>query len=88
VYKVELEQTPHSILLWEELFAIDRIENVAAVTFLPSRCLPTIGEYKYRHRAFMNYSVETGSGAMIYTPNFTMTGTGIRDTHRDSMVIA
>jgi hypothetical protein len=43
---------------------------VAAVTFLQSRCLATIGEYTYRHtdrwKVFMKYSVEIGSGAMIY----------------------
>jgi hypothetical protein len=62
---------------------MDRIENdasndssfiacsfVAAVTFLPSRCLATIGIYTYKHtdwwEEFRKYTAEMGSGAMTY----------------------
>jgi hypothetical protein len=42
---------------------------VAAVTFLPNRCLATLGEYTCRHtgwwKGFMKYAIEMGSGVMI-----------------------
>jgi hypothetical protein len=67
--------------LW---YDTDRIENnesnnssivmcvfVAAVTFLPSRCLTMIRGYTYRHtdwwKGFMRCAIEMGSVAMIYT---------------------
>jgi hypothetical protein len=88
----------------------DRIENdtsnnfsivacvlVAAVTFLPSRCLANTGD---KHtdtqtdvEGFMKYAVELDSGGIIYTPNFIKTGSRfqklMREIHRytDSMVI-
>jgi cytochrome c oxidase assembly factor CtaG len=61
---------------------------VAAVTFLPSRCLATIGRYTWE--GFTKYATEMSSGAMIYIPRFvkivsaiqkSMEG-GYTDTHR------
>jgi hypothetical protein len=55
---------------------------VAAVTFLQSCCLATIGEYIYRHRdwweGFMKYTIEMGSVAMIYIRSFIKIGSGIQ----------
>jgi hypothetical protein len=55
---------------------------VAAVKFLPSRCLTKLREYIYRHtdwwEGFMKYVVEMGSGAMIYIPSFIKIGLGIQ----------
>jgi hypothetical protein len=55
---------------------------IAAVTFLPSRCLATIRGYTNRHteywEGFMNHDVEMGSGAMIYIPSFLKIGSGIK----------
>jgi hypothetical protein len=46
----------------------------AAVKFLPSCCLKTIGGYTYKHtdlwEGFKKYAVKMGSGAMIYIPSF------------------
>jgi hypothetical protein len=53
---------------------------VAAVTFLPNRCLATIGGFTYRHtdwwEGFMKYGVEMGSGAMVYIPSLIKIGSG------------
>jgi hypothetical protein len=52
---------------------------VAAVTFLPSRCLST---YTYRHtdwwEAFMKYAVKKGLGNMIYIPSLMKIGSSIQ----------
>jgi hypothetical protein len=51
---------------------------VAAVTFLPFRCLATIWGCTYKHtdwwEQFMKYAIEMGSGAKIYIPSFLKTG--------------
>jgi hypothetical protein len=69
------EMTRPTILLLLGVF-------LAAVTFLQSRCLATIGGYTYRHTDwwewFMKYAVQMGLGAMIYVPNFIKTGSGNR----------
>jgi hypothetical protein len=53
-----------------EISSIVACVFVAAVTFQPRRCLATIEGYTYRHtdccEIFMDYSVEMGSGVMIY----------------------
>jgi hypothetical protein len=50
--------------------------------FLPSRCLATIGGYTYRHtdwcERYFNYTGETGSGAVIYVPRFIKIGSGVQ----------
>jgi hypothetical protein len=55
---------------------------IAAVTFLPSRCLATIGEDIYGHtgewEGFMKYGDEMGSGATIYISRFLKVGRGIQ----------
>jgi hypothetical protein len=66
---------------------------VAAVTFLPSRCLVTIAGYTYRHtdwqRDLWCTPLRWGSSAMIYMPSFIKICSGIqRLIHTDSMVIA
>jgi hypothetical protein len=86
----------------------DRIENnesnnyfiiaciiSAAVTFLPSRSIPTTGGYTYKHtdrwEGFMKYDVEMGSGAMIYVPSFIKIGHSIQNLVEgttESMVFA
>jgi hypothetical protein len=63
----------------------DRIENdvsnsivacvsFAVVTFLPSRCQATIGEYTESGTklcdVFMKYAIEMDSGVTIYAPSF------------------
>jgi hypothetical protein len=49
---------------------------------LPSRCLATIGVYTYRHtdwwEVFKKYTIEMGSGAVIYMPNFIKIGSDIQ----------
>jgi hypothetical protein len=53
----------------------------AVVTFLPSRCLATIGIHIQTHRpmdGFMKYAVEMGSGAIIYILSFIKIGSGIQ----------
>jgi hypothetical protein len=74
---------------------MDRIENdgfnnstfvpcvfVAAVKFLSSRCLATIGKYTYGRtegwEGFMKYTVEMGSGARRYVPDLIKIGSGIQ----------
>jgi hypothetical protein len=74
---------------------MDRIENdasnissivacvfVAAVTFLPSRCLATIGGYTYGHtywgEGFMKYAIDICSVAMMCIPSFIQIGSGIQ----------
>jgi hypothetical protein len=70
---------------------------VAAVTFLPSRCLVTIQVYMYRHtdwrEGLMKYAVELGLVAVIRIPSFVNTGSGIQkfnegDTRTHSMVLS
>jgi hypothetical protein len=68
---------------------------VAAVTFLPSHCLATIGGYTYWHKdwgeEFMKYAIEIGSGATKYIPGFIKIGSGIQKLmhrHTDSIVIS
>jgi hypothetical protein len=67
---------------------------VAAVTFLPRRCLATIRDTQTDGRDFMKHAVEMGSGAMIYIPSFIKTGSGIQKLiggihrHTDSMETA
>jgi hypothetical protein len=73
---------------------MDRIENdasnnysivscvfVAAVTFLQSRFLATIGGYTYKHtdkwEGFMKCAVEMGSRAMIHIPSFIKIGSKV-----------
>jgi hypothetical protein len=55
---------------------------VAAVTFLLSPCLATIGSDTYKHtdrwKRFMRDAIEMGSGAMIYMPSFIKTDSGIQ----------
>jgi hypothetical protein len=55
---------------------------VAAVTFLLSRCLATIGRYTYRHidwwEGFMKYVDEIDSGAILYMPSFIKIGSGVQ----------
>jgi hypothetical protein len=55
-------------------FSVGACVFVAAVTFLPSRCLATIRGYTYRRtdssEGFMKYAIEMSSGAMIYIPSF------------------
>jgi hypothetical protein len=56
---------------------------VAAVTFLPVRCLAKVRGYIYRHtdrwKIFMKHSVEMGSGVMIYIPSFIQIGSAVRN---------
>jgi hypothetical protein len=63
-------------------FTIVACVFVAAVMFLPNRCLATIGEYTYKHtdwrEGFMKYAVEMGSGAIIYIPSFIKTGSAFQ----------
>jgi hypothetical protein len=58
------------------------VAYVAAVTFLPSLCLTTLGEYTYRHidslEEFMKYAVKMASRAMIYISSFIKIGSGIQ----------
>jgi hypothetical protein len=75
---------------------------VATGSYIPSRCLATIGGYTYRHagwwEGFVEYAVEMDAGAMIYIPGFRKTRSGIHGlkggrvslTHRhtDSMVLS
>jgi hypothetical protein len=67
---------------------------IAALTFLPSRCLAT---HTYRcidwWEGFRKYAVEMGSGAMIYVPSFIKPGSGIQKLvgihrHKDRTEIA
>jgi hypothetical protein len=67
---------------------------VTAVTFLPSRCLATIGGFLLSRslatiwdthtdtqtagRNFFTSAVEMGSGAVIYVPRFIKFGSGIQ----------
>jgi hypothetical protein len=54
---------------------------VTAVTFLPSRCLATIGDTHTdtdRWEGFFNQTVEMGSCAVIYVPRFIKIGSGIQ----------
>jgi hypothetical protein len=67
---------------------------VTTVTFLPSRCLETIGGFyrteqlpskdtgihiqTRRCKGFFNQAVEMGSGAVIYIPRFIKIGSGIQ----------
>jgi hypothetical protein len=70
---------------------------VAVATFLPSRCLATIGEYTHRLKdlweEFIKYAVEMGSGAMTHLSSFITIGSAIQKLievihrHTDSMVI-
>jgi hypothetical protein len=72
--------------------------SVAAVTFLPGRCLETIRGFTYRHtewrEGFTKYVVEMGSGAIIYIPSLIKIGSDIQklirgiQRHTDSMVIS
>jgi hypothetical protein len=62
---------------------------VAAVTFLLSSCLATIRGYTYRHTdglggGFMKYTVEMGSGDMIYIPSFIEIGSAIQELITDT----
>jgi hypothetical protein len=70
---------------------MDRVENdasnnscivacvfVAAVKFLPSRCLAKIVGDTYRWEGFMKYVIKMGSGAMTYIPSFIKIGSGIQ----------
>jgi hypothetical protein len=69
---------------------------IAAVTFLPTRCLATIGGYTHTHthrliEGFMQYAVEMGSGAMMYDKDrFSLSKIDLRGGYRHtySMVIA
>jgi hypothetical protein len=69
---------------------------VAAITFLPRRCLATL-TYIYTdwREPFTKYAVQMGSGAMIHIPSFIQIGSGFpkligRDTqiHRQEDGIA
>jgi hypothetical protein len=53
---------------WTDKHFIFACVSVAAVMFLLSRYLATIGRNTYRQR--LKYAVEMGSGAMIYMPSF------------------
>jgi hypothetical protein len=64
-------------------------------TFLPSRCLAndrtdTHTDTQTDGEVFIKYTIEMGSGAMIYVPNFVNIGSGIQKLVRRiySMVIA
>jgi hypothetical protein len=73
--------------LWHDA---ERIENspifafifVAAVTFLPNRCLATIDGFTCRHtdwwEGFIKYAVQMDSDAMICMQNFIKTSSGIQ----------
>jgi hypothetical protein len=71
---------------------------VAAVPFLQSRCLATIGECTYRHtdrwEGFMQLAVQMGSDDMLYISSFIKTGSAIQiligeiHTHTDNMMMA
>jgi hypothetical protein len=55
---------------------------VAALTFLPDRCLATIRGYtKDWWEGFIKYAFEMGSGAMIYVPSLTKTGSANQKMH-------
>jgi hypothetical protein len=85
-----MKNEPPTFLLYD----MDRTENdasdnssivasvfVAAVTFLLSRCLSTIGEHIQTHRlvgGIMKYAVGLDSGVMIYIPSFMKIGSGIQ----------
>jgi hypothetical protein len=51
---------------------------VAAVTFLPSRCLGNAHRDTETDGRFKKYPAEIGSGAMIYIPGFIKTGSSIQ----------
>jgi hypothetical protein len=55
---------------------------IAAVTFLFSSCVATIGGYTYGHtdwwEVFLKYVVGMGSGAMIYIPSPIWIGSSIQ----------
>jgi hypothetical protein len=53
---------------------------VAAITFLPSRCLAKMKDIytDTQTDGFMKYAVEMSSGAMIYIPSFKKIGSGIQ----------
>jgi hypothetical protein len=53
---------------------------LAAVTFLPGRCLATIGEHTATDRweGLVKYALKIVSGAMICIPRFIKIGSGIQ----------
>jgi hypothetical protein len=76
-------------------YDMDRIKNgasnnssifacvfVAALTYLPSRCLSTIWGYTYRHKDWweiiIEYAVLMGSDAKVYVPNYVKSRSSIR----------
>jgi hypothetical protein len=52
--------------------------SIAAVTFLPGRCLALIGDFYRRCRQTHRHAVETGLDAIIYIPSFVKIGSGIQ----------
>jgi hypothetical protein len=79
-------KTKFNKMFWEELIAYEAHNNssivscvfIVAVTFLPSRCLATIGGWTNWWQGFMKHAVGTGSGAMIDMPSFRKIRSGIQ----------